>query len=99
MASGWPRRPGAASGKVGWATLSQALAGEFDAVGIVDEAVEDRIGERRACDHVVPSIDRHLAGDEDRSGVDAVLDDFEEIAGLLGSERLGAPRVEDDQPR
>lgn len=33
---------------VGWhPTLSQALAAEFDAVGIVDQTVEDRVGEGR----------------------------------------------------
>ncbi len=63
----------------------------------MDEAVEDRIGERRAGDHVVPSIDRHLAGDEDRSGVDAILDDFEEIARLLDGDRFRPPIVEDEQ--
>jgi hypothetical protein len=33
------------------ALLSQALAAQFDAVGIVDEAVEDGVGERRRTEH------------------------------------------------
>jgi len=43
------------------ALLSQALAAEFNAVGAVDEAIEDGVGECRIADHVVPMIDGHLA--------------------------------------
>jgi len=33
---------------------AQAFAGEFDAVGVVDEAVEDRVGVDCVTDNVVP---------------------------------------------
>ncbi len=79
----------------GWSLtlLSQALAGQLDTVGVVDKAVEDGIGDRWIADHVVPVIDGHLAGDDGRSLLVAVLDDLQEIAPLLVVELLRAPVV------
>ncbi len=48
-----------------YASLSQAVAGELDPLGIVDEAVEDCIGDGWAANHIVPAIDRNLAGEKD----------------------------------
>jgi len=79
------------------ALLSQALAAEFNAVGAVDEAIEDGVGECRIADHVVPMIDGHLAGDDGGSLLIAIFDDLEEIAALLVVELLGTPIVEDEQ--
>ena len=70
------------------ALLSQALAAEFNAVGAVDEAIEDGVRERRIADHVVPMIDGHLAGDDGGSLLIAIFDDLEEIAALLVVERI-----------
>jgi hypothetical protein len=42
-------------------------------------------------------LDRHLAGDDGRSALVAIVDDFEEIATLLAGERGEAPVVEDEQ--
>src|SRR3546814_14708703 len=53
-------------------------------------------GVRVADDHV-PAVDRNLAGDDDRSCLVAILDDLQEIAALLGVERLRSPVVEDEQ--
>jgi hypothetical protein len=36
-------------------------------------------------------LDRHLAGDDGRSTLVAIVDDFEEIAALLASKRGKAP--------
>ena len=74
--------------------LSQAFAGEVDPVGVVDYAIKDRIGECRDADHIVPAVDRDLAGDHERAGVVTILDNFEKIARLFGGERLRAPIVE-----
>jgi hypothetical protein len=49
------------AGSSGWfehAAFAHALAGEFDLVGIVNDAVEDGVGEVRISDDVVPAIDR-----------------------------------------
>ncbi len=79
----------------GWCLtlLSQALTVQFDAVGVVDKAVEDCIGDRRIADHVIPVIDGHLASDDGRSLLVAVLDDLQEIAPLLVVELLRTPVV------
>jgi hypothetical protein len=60
---------------------------ECAAVSVVDEPVEDGVG-------IVPIFDRHLAGDDGRSTLMAIIDDFEEIATLLAGERREAPIVE-----
>ena len=38
---------------------AQGLAGKLDALGVVDETVEDGIGVSGISDHLVPFIDRH----------------------------------------
>ena len=63
--------------------LAQALAGEFDAVGVVNDAVEDGVGERGHADQFMPSVDWNLARYDERSFVITVLDDFQEIARLV----------------
>jgi len=35
-------------------------------------------------DHIVPAVDRDLAGDHERAGVVTILDNFEKIARLFG---------------
>jgi hypothetical protein len=70
------------SGWFGHAPFAHALASELD-LGIVNNAIENCVGERRIADDVMPAIDRHLAGEKDRTGVVAVLDDFEQVAGRL----------------
>jgi hypothetical protein len=67
-------------------------------MGAVNDAVEDRVAERGVGDHLVPFADRHLAGDQQRSAVIAVVDDLEQIAAMLGIERLRAPIIDDQQP-
>ena len=38
-----------------------------------------------------------LTGDNERAGVVAILDDFEQVAGLVGRERLRTPIIEDEE--
>ena len=42
----------------------------------------------------MPTVDRNLAGDDERALVVAILDDFEQIARLIGGERFGSPVVD-----
>src|SRR5258707_12289620 len=77
--------------------LSQALSFEFDAVGIVDEAIEDCVGDGWISDNFVPAIDGQLAGDDDRTSFISVLDDLEQIAALIGVERLRSPVIKNEQ--
>lgn len=73
--------------------LSEALSLEFDAVGVVDEAIEDCVGNGRISDNFVPAIDGQLASDDDRASFISVLDDLEQIAALIGVERLRSPII------
>lgn len=66
------------------ALFSHALAGEIDAIGVVNEAIQDGIGQRWVCDDFVPAIQGHLTGDDRRATLVAVFDDLEEIATHLG---------------
>ena len=66
-------------------------------MGVVDEAVEDGVGECRIADDLVPLLDRNLAGDDGRSALMAVFEDFEEIALLWLGEDRQAPVVQDQQ--
>ena len=65
--------------------FTHGLAIEFEAVGVVDEAVENGVGEGWIADQLVPLVERKLAGHEDGE----VL-----AAGLL-SEGAGQPTFAD----
>ena len=64
---------------------AQRVALELDAMGVVDDAVEDCVGDGRLADHVVPPIDRDLAGDEGCAMAIAVLDDLQQVTALVRS--------------
>ena len=63
----------------------------------MDEAIEDGVGDGGIGDDLVPVVDRHLAGDDGRPALMAVIDDFEEITPLLGGEWREPPIVEDEE--
>ena len=75
----------------------QAFTFEFDAVGVVKEAVEDRVGIGRISYGVVPRGRGKLAGDNGRLPAVAVLEDLQQVVPGLGIERLKSPYV--DGPR
>ena len=76
---------------------AQAVAGEVDAVCIVDEAIEDGVRVGRIADQLMPSVDRNLAGDDGRASAVAFFEDFEKVVAGGGVERLEAPVVEDQE--
>jgi hypothetical protein len=82
---------------VGGLELAHAVAFEFDPVGVVDDAIEDGVGKSWIADDLVPAPDRQLTGDENRTGIVAVLDDLEKIAALFGIELLWSPIVENEE--
>lgn len=63
----------------------------------MDESIQDGVGDGRVGDDLMPTFDRHLAGDDGRSALVAIVDDFEEIATLLAGKRSEAPVIEDEQ--
>ena len=60
----------------------------------MEEAITDRVGERRVGDVLVPLGRRELAGDDGGAGGGAIFEDFEEITPILVSEGAEAPVVE-----
>src|SRR5258708_16780723 len=77
--------------------LAEGLSLEFDGGGVVDEAIEDWVGDGGMSDNFVPAIDGQLAGDDDRTSFISVLDDLEQIAALIGVERLRSPVIKNEQ--
>ena len=71
--------------------LAQGIAAELKAVGAMDDAVQDRVGEGRLADQVVPTVHGELGGDQGSAATVALLDDLEQVAALLGPERLEPP--------
>lgn len=76
-------------------SFSHALSAELEAVRVVNEAVQDGVGESGIADRVMPALHRELAGDDGCFPAVAVLEDFEEVAPLGGGERREAPVVEE----
>jgi hypothetical protein len=73
------------------------VAGKIDAVGVVDDAIEDGVGVGGIADDLVPFVDGDLAGDDGRSSTITFFEDFEEVMTSGGIERLETPIVEDEQ--
>ena len=63
----------------------------------MDDAIENSVGQAGIADHLVPSVDRDLAGDQQGSPVVAIVDDFEQITALVGGELFRPPIIDDDE--
>ena len=79
------------------ALLSKALAGQIDAVGVVNKAVQDCIGVSRIADHAVPMIYRKLACHKSGAAAIAFLEDFEKVLPGLVVQGRKAEVVEDEK--
>lgn len=64
-------------------------------MGAVQEAIEDRIGERGVRDVLVPVLDGQLTGDDGGSGADAIIEQFEQIGAVAWADG-GDRKVVDD---
>lgn len=58
-----------------------------------DAGTDEAIGDGGISNNFVPAIDGQLAGDDDRTSFISVLDDLEQIAALIGIERLRSPVI------
>jgi hypothetical protein len=67
------------------------FSGEIDAMGVVDDAVEDGVGVGRVTDDLVPFVDRDLAGEDGRATAVAFFEDFVEVAAGADVEGGRAP--------
>src|SRR6516164_338848 len=79
------------------ASASQTLAGEIDAMGVVNEAVEDGVGISRVADERVPFVDGDLASEDRRAAPVTFLEDLVEVTTSPGVEWFEAPIVEDKE--
>ena len=75
------------SGLTGWVkrfqfgrALAHALAGKGQPVSVMDESVQNSIGQGRIADGLVPVLDRELAGDDRGAAAVAVFEDFQQVA-------------------
>lgn len=76
---------------------THTFAGEFDAVGVVNETVQDGVGVGRIADYLVPSVYWKLGGNHRGAASVAFLEDFQKIMSGGGVERLQAPIIENEQ--
>ena len=74
--------------------LALGFTGDLDAVGVVDDAIEDGVGDCWFRDHPGPVLHGDLTGDQQRGPGVALLDDLEQVAAALGGEVLQPPVVE-----
>src|SRR2546426_3780841 len=65
-------------------------------MGVVQQAVADRVGRGRLAEVVVPLGGRQLARDDGRMGAIAILQDLEEVAALRILDRRQPPVVDDE---
>src|SRR6185503_19860060 len=94
-------RPGRSSGIHGRANLAHRLTGDLqlDAMTLVYEAVENGVSERGLPEIGVPGVHGKLAGDERGTGVDAVIEDPQQVGAILGGECRQSPVIEHDEGR
>lgn len=64
--------------------------------GPVDEAIDDRIGDRGIAEVGMPEVMRELAGDHRGAGVIAVLEEFQEVLTSRRVDRRDREVVQDD---
>ncbi len=76
---------------------AHGFAFELEAVSVVDEAVEDRIGIGWIVDPLMPAGDRKLTGDQRRALAVAIFQELEQVVPGVAIERLQAPVVQDEQ--
>lgn len=66
-------------------------------MGVMDDAVQDGVGQCGFSDHIVPGCHGQLGRDQRRFPAIAFLKDFQEIEALLISQRMCSPVVEYQQ--
>ena len=74
---------------------AHAFSGQGEAVGVVNQAVEDGVGEDWVADGLVPLVDWQLACDDGGAAALPVLENFQEITAFGGGQHRQAPVVQD----
>src|SRR5260221_3149252 len=66
-------------------------------MGVVNEAVQNRVGVGGIPDHIVPGAHGELARDDRRAPPVSLLEDLQQVMTRLGIERFEAPVVQNEQ--
>lgn len=90
-------RGGVASFRARPRCLRYGLAVEDDAVAVVNESIEDRIGDRAIAEVSVPLIDRQLTGHERGATIVAIVENFRQVADRLLAQRREAEVIDQRQ--
>ena len=70
--------------------LTHRVAAQLEVVSVVDQPIEDGVGECGIVDVGMPLFDVELAGDDRGGAVVAIIEDFKQVAlGLIGERRDG----------
>lgn len=71
-------------------SFAHAVAFESDAVGVVNNAIQNRIGQSGFSNHFVPCGHRKLSCDQGRFPSISLLEDFEQIEALSVIQGMGS---------
>ena len=71
---------------------------EAEDPAVVDDAVDDRGGHVPVAEHVAPSAELEVRGEDDAAGLVAVRDNLEQKPGPVDVDRQVAQLVDDQQP-
>src|SRR5580704_8516271 len=71
---------------------------ELEPMCAVNNAVQDRVPNCVVRDNFMPSVDGDLTGDQQRSFLVAIIDNFQQVTSLFGGQWLRSPVVDDEQP-
>ena len=88
---------GGVNRRVSGRLFAHAFSCDVEAVGVVDETAESRVGESRIADDFVPLLDRNLACDDNRGALVTIFEDFEKIALFDMGERREAPVIQNQK--
>ncbi len=79
------------------AGAAQTFAGKLDAVGVVDETVQDGVGVGRVGYDFVPALHGKLGSHDRRAAAVSLFEDFEEVVPGRSVEGFEPPVVEDQE--
>jgi hypothetical protein len=71
----------------------------LDAVTVVDQTIEYRVGKRRLAEIGVPFVHGKLAAEHGRAHVQAIVEDFEQVRPILRAQSDQTPVVQDENWR
>src|SRR3954447_2435255 len=74
--------------------FAQRVPAQLDPVGVVNNAVQDRVAQGRISDDGVPVGHWDLTGDQQRLPAVAFLDDLQQVAALVRTERFRPPIID-----